>query len=295
MLRSLFAGISGLRVNQTMLDVTGNNIANANTIGFKASTTVFQDTLSQMLTGASAPQGTARGGTNPIQIGLGVQVAATETNFNQGSAETTGRPTDLMIQGDGFFVTKKGNEDLYTRAGAFTFDNGGDLVTPDGNLVQGYAADSTGVVPVDANGQPTGTPANVSIDPAALTAQFNLPAGTTLQSYNIGSDGMLRGVFSDGTQRNIAQLAIANFVNPMGMEKVGETSFRASANSGTAQVGTAATGGRGTIMAGALEMSNVDLAGEFTNLILAQRGFQASSKVITTSDQVLQDLVNIQQ
>ena len=111
MLRSLFAGISGLRVNQTMLDVTGNNIANANTIGFKSSSTVFQDTLSQMLTAASAANGT-RGGTNPMQVGLGVQLAATNTNFNQGAAQTTGRPTDLMIQGDGMFVVMKGNEQL---------------------------------------------------------------------------------------------------------------------------------------------------------------------------------------
>src|SRR5690606_17883421 len=100
MLRSLFAGISGLRVNQTMLDVTGNNIANANTIGYKSSATVFSDTLSQMLTGASAA-GPNAGGTNPIQVGLGVQLAATRTNFLQGSAQTTGAPTDLMIQGDG--------------------------------------------------------------------------------------------------------------------------------------------------------------------------------------------------
>src|SRR5215213_8685587 len=128
MLRSLFAGISGLRVNQTMLDVTGNNIANANTIGFKASNTVFQDTLSQMLTGGSGASA-GLGGTNPIQVGLGVQIAATNTNFSQGSAQTTGRTTDLMIQGDGFFVVQSGTQDLYTRAGAFTFDENGTLVT----------------------------------------------------------------------------------------------------------------------------------------------------------------------
>src|SRR6478672_8380669 len=118
MLRSLFAGISGLRANQTMLDVTGNNIANANTVGYKSSSTTFSDTLSQMLTAASAPN-TARGGTNPIQVGLGVQVAGVRANFTQGSNQTTGRPTDLMIQGDGFFVVQKNNENLYTRAGAF--------------------------------------------------------------------------------------------------------------------------------------------------------------------------------
>ena len=106
MLRSLFSAISGLRANQTMLDVTGNNIANANTAGYKGTSIVFQDTLSQMLTSASAPAGN-RGGTNPIQVGLGVQVGGTTTNLNQGSAQATGRATDLMIQGDGFFMVRR--------------------------------------------------------------------------------------------------------------------------------------------------------------------------------------------
>jgi flagellar hook protein FlgE len=282
MLRSLFAGISGLRVNQTMLDVTGNNIANANTTGFKSSSTVFSDTLSQMLTGASAANAN-RGGTNPIQVGLGVQLAATNANFTQGSTQTTGRPTDLMIQGDGLFVTKQGNEQLYTRAGAFTFDNTGTLVTPTGNRVQGYALDATGAA--------TGGLVDVTLDFSTLTPP--VPAGVNLTSYNIGSDGKLRGIFDDGVQRDMEQIAIADFNNPMGLEKVGETSYRESANSGAATIATAGVGRNGTITAGALEMSNVDLAAEFTNLILAQRGFQASSRVITTSDQVLEDLVNI--
>ena len=282
MLRSLFAGISGLRVNQTMLDVTGNNIANANTTGFKSSSTVFQDTLSQMLTGASAANPN-RGGTNPVQVGLGVQLAATNANFTQGSTQTTGRATDLMIQGDGFFVTKKGNEQLYTRAGAFTFDNTGTLVTPSGNRVQGYALDAAGVA--------TGGLIDVTLDFTALVPA--VPPGVNITSYNIGSDGKLRGIFDDGIQRDMAQIAIADFNNPMGLEKVGETSYRESANSGAANVAVAGVGRNGTITAGALEMSNVDLAAEFTNLILAQRGFQASSRVITTSDQVLEDLVNI--
>ncbi|MCX6397859.1 MAG: flagellar hook-basal body complex protein [Propionibacteriales bacterium] len=282
MLRSLFAGISGLRVNQTMLDVTGNNIANANTTGFKSSSTVFQDTLSQMLTGASASNAN-RGGTNPIQVGLGVQLAATNANFTQGSTQTTGRPTDLMIQGDGFFVTTKGNEQLYTRAGAFTFDNAGTLVGPTGNRVQGYAVDIAGL--------PTGGLIDVTLDYTALADP--VPPGVLLTSYNIGSDGKLRGIFDDGIQRDMAQIAIADFNNPMGLEKVGETSYRESSNSGAANVSTPGSGRNGTLVGGALEMSNVDLAAEFTNLILAQRGFQASSRVITTSDQVLEDLVNI--
>jgi flagellar hook protein FlgE len=282
MLRSLFAGISGLRSNQTMLDVTGNNIANANTIGFKSSTTVFQDTLSQMLTGASGANA-QRGGTNPIQVGLGVQVAAISANFNQGSAQTTGRATDLMIQGDGMFVVQVGTEQLYTRAGAFTFDENGTLVTPTGARVQGYA--------LDAAGAPTGGLIDVTLNTAGLTPP--VPAGVDLKSYTIGSDGIVQGVFSDGVQRPMVRLAIADFNNVMGLERVGETMFRESANSGVAQLGVTGQGSRGTLMGGALEMSNVDLSAEFTNLILAQRGFQASSRVITTSDQVLEDLVNI--
>ncbi|WP_182525730.1 flagellar hook protein FlgE [Nocardioides dongkuii] len=282
MLRSLFAGISGLRVNQTMLDVTGNNIANANTIGFKSSTTVFQDTLSQMLTGAAGAND-GRGGTNPVQVGLGVQVAGTLSNFGQGSAQMTGRGTDLMIQGDGFFVVQKGEEMLYTRAGAFTFDETGTLVTSSGSRVQGYA--------IDANGEPTGGLVDIRLDADGLTPP--VPAGVELTSYDFGSDGTLRGVFTDGVQREIAQVAVGDFNNPMGLERVGESSFRQSANSGAAEISTAGRNGNGTLIGGAVEMSNVDLAAEFTNLILAQRGFQASSRVITTSDSVLEDLVNI--
>ena len=282
MLRSLFAGISGLRVNQVMLDVTGNNIANANTIGYKGSSTVFQDTLSQMLTAASG-QSPARGGTNPVQVGLGVQVAATSSNLNQGSTQTTGRSTDLLIQGDGMFVTRRSGEQLYTRAGSFTFDNSGTLVTPTGARVQGYK--------LDAAGQRTGGLSDITLSTAGVTPA--VPAGVELTSYSVGPDGKLRGLFTDQVQRDMAQVAIADFNNPMGLERVGETSFRESANSGAAQLGVPSEAGNGVLVAGAVEMSNVDLAAEFTNLILAQRGFQASSRVITTSDQVLEELVNI--
>jgi len=283
MLRSLFAGISGLRANQVMLDVTGNNIANANTTGYKSSTTVFQDTLSQMMQGGTAANA-ERGGTNPIQVGLGVQIATTSTNFGQGSAQMTGRNTDLMLQGDGFFVVQRGNEQMYTRAGAFTFDETGTLVTNSGARVQGY------------NVNPDGTPdiagglVDITMNPTVITPPL---AGATLNSFTFGSDGTLRGVFSDGVQRDMARVAIADFPNPMGLEKIGETAFRGSANSGPVELGVPGEAGNGTIIGGALEMSNVELAAEFTNLILAQRGFQASSRVITTSDQVLEELVNI--
>src|SRR5262245_34276904 len=128
MLRSLFSGISGLRAHQNMMDVTGNNIANVNSVGFKTSQTVFEDTLSQTMRAAGAPQ-PGQGGTNPAQVGLGVRLAGVTTNFAQGSAQNTGRATDLMISGDGFFVVKSANEQLFTRAGSFNFDANGKLLT----------------------------------------------------------------------------------------------------------------------------------------------------------------------
>ncbi len=284
MLRSLFSAISGLRANQTMLDVTGNNIANANTVGFKASDVVFQDTLSQELSAAAAPNKTIpSGGTNPLQVGLGVKVGAITTDFNQGSAEATGRPTNLMISGDGFFVVKRGTQDLYTRAGSFGFDSAGNLVTPNGNIVEGYPPDATGAA-IDT----TKAPEAISIPD--LTKQ---DAANPLTSYNIGGDGVITGVYADGTKKPLYQIAMADFANPAGLEKVGDTEFRASTNSGLPQVGVSGTGRRGNLIAGSVEASNVDLAKEFTNLIIAQRGFQATSRVITTSDQVLQDLVDL--
>ncbi len=282
MLRSLFAGISGMRANQFMLDVAGNNIANANTIGYKSSSTIFQDTLSQMLTGSSAANAD-RGGRNAIQVGLGVQIAATALNLGQGGAQTTGRSTDLMLSGDGMFVTQAGGEYLYTRAGAFGFDDSGALVTPSGARVQGYL--------VDAAGAPTGGLVDMTL--ADANAVPAVPAGVLLTSSSIGPDGLITGVYDDGISRSLGKLAVADFNNPNGLERVGETSFRESQSSGAVQLGVPGEGRRGDLMVGTLEMSNVDLAAEFTNLILAQRGFQASSRVITTSDQVLEDLVNI--
>jgi flagellar hook protein FlgE len=388
MLRSLYSGISGLRSHQTMLDVTGNNIANVNTTGFKVSATQFQDTLSQMVQGAGGAQPDA-GGTNPAQVGLGVRVAGISTNFSQGAAQSTGKASDMMISGDGFFVTRLGNETLYTRAGAFDFDSEGRLVSPDGSLVQGWTAvggviqtggavgditlprqaiapakatansvvagnlpadavvgdpaivrdvsvyDAQGAArtltlsfsrtaagwdvtaddgsgPVVANLVASGntftggagfTVGGIAIDLSALTgyagvttvainSQDGRTAGT-LESYTLSKDGTLIGSFSNGAKESIARICLASFVNPGGLEKAGSSGYRATINSGTAELGTPGSAGLGSLAGGALEMSNVDLSQEFTNLIVAQRGFQANARVITTSDEVLQELTNL--
>jgi flagellar hook protein FlgE len=386
MLRSLYSGISGLRSHQTMLDVTGNNIANVNTAGFKGSSVLFQDSLSQMIGNPGVAAGEV-GGRNPAQVGLGVQVAGVRTNFAQGSAQATGRGGDLMIEGDGFFAVRSGGETLYTRAGAFSFDSAGKMVTADGSVVQGWNAQNgqinTGgapgniVLPLDAVAQARatttagvtgnlpssadvgdelirdvtvydsqGTATTLSLtftkttagwdvtEPAsgatgslaftdgrqtgagltlqvggvtvdlgevtgfadlstvAITDQDGSAAGT-LRSYSITDDGSIIGTFSNGHTQALGRVAMANFANPEGLEKAGGSTYRASVNSGAVQYGQAGDAGFGKLVSGSLEMSNVDLSQEFTNLIVAQRGFQASARMITTSDEVLQELTNL--
>jgi flagellar hook protein FlgE len=412
MMRSMFSGVSGLRAHQTMMDVVGNNIANVNTAGFKASQVTFQEALNQTIRGASG-SGTDRGGTNPMQIGLGVQVASIEGIFTQGAVQITGRNTDLAIQGDGFFMVQQGAERLYTRAGSFNFDEDGNLVNSSGLRVLGWTADNAGNVdtqaaqagitlPLGQTIEPTATSnvelggnlssdtlvggtvtstitiydsqgrshqANMTFTKTAANAwdisgnidgtamafggaatasiAFNgagdlitpasgivgmdpltLPGGTAaidfdlqlnganaiqqyggqstaeavsqngqaigfLRSFAIADDGSITGQFSNGENRILAQVAIATFNNPVGLQRVGNSNYSSSVNSGEPIVGTPGSGNRGLLTAGSIEMSNVDLAREFTGLIIAQRGFQANSRIITTSDEMLNELVNL--
>lgn len=153
MIRSMSSALSGLRNHQVMLDVVGNDIANVSTVGFKSSSVLFSDVLTQTLNGAAAP-GATTGGTNPAQIGLGSRLSATVQSFTQGAIQRTGRTTDIAIQGDGFFVVSNGNENLYTRAGSFMLDANGNLTTPDGMFVQGWQADAVGAINTNAGTTP---------------------------------------------------------------------------------------------------------------------------------------------
>ncbi|SDI82203.1 flagellar hook protein FlgE [Frankineae bacterium MT45] len=266
MLRSLFTGISGLSAHQQMLDVASNNIANVNTTGYKSSSAVFSDTLSQTLQGASAGSAT-QGGTNGKQVGLGVKLAGVVTDFTQGSTQTTGRGTDMLVDGDGFFMVSQGGQTLYTRQGSYSLDQVGHLVTPSGGMLE----DSTGA-------------------PLVLTG---LTTGT-YQSYSIAQDGTINAVDATGASTVLGQIGLATFANPAGLQKMGDSEYAVSGNSGPAIMGLPGTGAFGKITAGALEMSNVNLAAELTNLIIAERGYQANSRVISTSDEVLQTLVQLQ-
>ncbi|NME04843.1 flagellar basal body rod protein FlgG [Psychrobacillus sp. BL-248-WT-3] len=268
MIRSMYSGISGLKNFQTKLDVIGNNISNVNTYGFKKGRTVFKDLISQTTSGASAPTDT-RGGVNPKQVGLGSQLSAIDTIHTGGSLQSTGNTLDLAISGDGFFnvANEDGTDVLYTRAGNFYMDNEGFIVSGDGRYLLDDK-DTTIKIPTDA------------------------------QSMSIGQDGSVKFVNAAGELEGDQFIRLTKFSNPGGLDKVGGNYYRESANSGNAADGTKIDGrptatGLGSIESGFLEMSNVDLSEEFTDMIVAQRGFQANTRIITTSDQILEELVNL--
>jgi len=421
MIRSMFTAISSLNLHQKYLDVVSNNLANANTTGYKASRVQFQDQFAQMLTPGSAPSATL-GGTNAAQIGLGVGLGTISGNFSQGTLQSTGRNMDVGVQGDGFFIYGQDAERRYSREGSLGLDAEGYLVnmatglrtqgwlsnagtvdtnlpvddiqiTTDrtlaratenvllgGNLSASTPTTGTGTVMVsmgvydslgalrtasleftrtaanpsvwdwaivdpatglpdpafgvgagtitfDADGQvdATVTPNPVITTPvqvpgsagsanggqialtldfsnmtmltaatsATVTSQDGLAAGSVSDVNISPNEGTISLVYSNGLVEEIGQLALARFTNPTGLVRAEETTFVAGLNSGEPEIGAAGAGGRGKIASGYLEASNVDMAQEFTNMILAQRGFQASSRVITTSDEILQELVNL--
>jgi flagellar hook protein FlgE len=479
MMMSMFSSVSGLKAHQTRMDVIGNNIANVNTVGFKASRATFQEIFSQTLSAASSPDAlSGRGGTNPMQIGLGMNVDAIDVSMTRGSVQRTESPTDLSIEGEGFFIVRGGNEGSYkfTRAGNFTIDKQGNLVTSSGQNVYGWmkyeytdagyvfdteepirplnlyediynmskriipakvtteavlagnldstepaiggytgnaigsgaikalpfdAVDSEGNAVSGGDGIPdggTGTKnlaphftvpvtvydelgneykinikfwknfvdtsgsepvtswyyvvdgGNNASAPSAngfikfdskgkvvtddtdyeVTPQFSLipspqtgakefkvtfnfeqltmyaddssvkatrvdgyPPGT-LVTFSIGGDGVITGVYDNGRQQPLGQLALATFENPAGLQKVGSNQFIQTTNSGEFGTGKLpGNDGAGTLVPGTLEMSNVDLAKQFTEMIITQRGFQANSRVMTTSDEILQELANM--
>jgi len=264
MLRSMYAGISGMRGFQTKLDVIGNNIANVNTPGFKKGRVTFQDLMSQTEQGAQRAEG-GRGGINPMQVGLGSKVGSIDNVHTQGFLQPTGRILDLAIEGDGFFevgTSAVDGETYYTRAGNFYLDDDGNIVDPNGNYLR------------DVDGNP-----------------INIP--TDARSYSISENGEVTFVDQNGDAQSAGTIRLVNFANPEGMEKIGSNLYIPSNNSGDPQTGLPGNDGLGKLAPGSLEMSNVDLAEEFTEMIVSQRGFQANTRIITTSDEILQELVNL--
>ncbi|MEW9124832.1 MAG: flagellar hook protein FlgE [Thermotaleaceae bacterium] len=448
MMRSMYSAVSGLRVHQTKMDVIGNNIANVNTVGFKGSKVTFQEVFSQVVRGASSPQG-GLGGTNPQQIGLGASIGAISVNHSKGGVQRTEYALDLMIDGNGFFVVTDDvnlQNRYYTRAGAFGEDKFGYLVDPNGYKVLGYNErgeivpiqinksattnatatansyteneidEDTGefdpspddISPIQLKGninfkdkeytttidvfdslgrvhtisvnftdnlsnaagnmsyrkiQFTDGPENLYVEfdaqgnyqrlvqleataidengivtaPAqsaltqitignlkgaadivftindstfldssgkALLTQFSgesdakgvLLEGNSagvLDSFTISDKGEVIGVFTNGEKKILATLMLADFDNPPGLQKTGNNLFIDTINSGTPKLGKPGSGSLGALAPGALEMSNVDLSQEFVDMITTQRGFQANSRMISTTDEMLQELVNL--
>jgi len=277
MMRAMFAAISGLKAHQVMLDVTANDIANVNTLGYKGSRMTFRDELAQLQRGGAAP-GAGQGGTNAEQIGLGATVGSVDNNMTGGALQTTGNPLDVAISGSGWF--RVGNSTApavpttveYTRAGNFTTNDAGYLTTQDGEYVIGRAPAAGG-------------------GPSTTDALIQIPPGSS--NVSVGQDGSVSYIPPGGGVKTVAgYLSLAKFANEGALERQGTNLWLAGADTGAEQVSTPG-GTYGATVGGAIEMSNVDLSAEFTSMITAERGFEANSRTITTADEMLQTLVNL--
>lgn len=423
MLQALLASVASIKAQQTRMNVIGNNLANVNTTAFKGSRVSFQEMIAQTVRGATRPN-TGRGGTNPVQFGLGVMVGGTDVTMEQGSMSATNRPTDLALQGSGFFCLSTPDGTAFTRDGSFDLDASGDLVhRTTGLRVLGWTADSNGAInanqqitsdstlnipfgsvtamqktsqalfkgnlksdatasdeaittitvydslgaphlltlkmknhqvpPVgsppagatsswdweayegtnligdsstgsnqplyfDANGKIVNgtTPGQITVTGSTGASNFDVsmdfssvsqtrdafslqpisqngfPPGS-LNGFSIGADGTITGTFTNSMTRTLGRIATAVFSNPSGLEHMGNNLWTITGNSGSPEIGEPGSRGRGTIAPGFLEKSNVDIGSEFTDLIVTQRGFQSNTRVVTTVDEMLQDLLNM--
>lgn len=296
MLRSLYSGVSGMKNLQVKMDVISNNIANVNTVGFKSSRVVFEDIMSQTTTNASAA-GNGLGGKNAQQVGLGSQIGSIDTIHSVGAPQTTGRELDFYISGPGYFVLRgPGNDgeaiNYYTRDGAFVRDAEGSITNNGGMKVMGavavppaeYTEDfNLDDIKVDGENLETlSVPENIKID----------GEDEEYKSMAIDSNGLVLARYGDKTYV-LGRVAVATFNNADGLEKAGGNNYQSGSNTGEAIIGSSGENGSGLLRSGALEMSNVDLSNEFTEMIIATRAYQANSRSITTSDEMLQELINL--
>lgn len=313
MLNSMNSGVSGMKSQQTKMDVTANNIANVNTYGYKSERVTFQDVMSSTEANAQGPNMNGGGGVNPKQVGLGVQVGSIDKDNTIGTPQYTGRPLDFALDDQGYFVLQKDDGDetkYYTRNGAFTLDANGTLTNVDGYKVMGYQT---------VDGQPIQNSKEFDaqsdltepVGPIVIQNKLTVPVldedgnavldedgnpemkEITLVNYTIDSSGLVTGRYSDDNTYVIGQVAVTTFPNPDGLEKQGGNNYAQSGNSGEPNYVRAGQSGSGRMVQGALEGSNVDLATEFTDMIITSRAYQANSRTITTSDEMLQELINL--
>ncbi len=252
---ALWAAKTGLDAQQTEMAVISNNLANVNTTGFKEDRAVFEDLLYQNQTQAGSNTSQTTESPSGLSIGTGVQVVATEKDYSQGSLTQTGNPLDVAIQGQGFFQIQMPDGTLaYTRDGTFQTNAQGQLVNSSGYLVQ---------------------------------PGITIPQGA--QSVTIGSDGTVSVTLAgQSAPTQVGQIQLANFINPPGLQPIGQNLLTQTAASGSPQTGSPGTNGVGTLAQGELESSNVNVVEELVNMIQTQRAYEMNSKAISTVDQMLQ-------
>ncbi len=283
MLKSLASGVSGVRNFQNQIDVIGNNIANVNTTGFKSARVDFADTFNQAIRGG----GNSENSGSTAQVGSGVQAATVRNLFATGAPTETGVDTDFAILGDGFFTVKEPESDtlMATRAGNFRVDSQGFLTTSSGHRIQGY---------IDADGQITG---DLKLDDDPVNRPAGVNQAAAFSGFRFGADGTIYAQLDDGSEYVRGQILLQAFQNPQALAKVGDnlyTNLDQAGPLGDNPIGIApGSEGTGPLRNGALELSNVDLTNEFASLIASQRSFQANARIITTSDEVLQEVVNL--
>ena len=280
---SFYTSLSGLKNAQTGLSVTANNIANAETLGFKKSRTLFSDLVT---------------GTSPkMQTGIGSAVQSITQSQSMGPIEQTGGALDMAINGDGFFtkVNPISGETMYTRSGAFTVDENGYVKDGSGNRLQVFPVDGSFAVPVDGDGKPTGTlaPLQLPSDNATAPSQLGGSPASSFAGVTVDKDGMVRVSYADGTSEALGKVALAQFAAVDGLKQTGSSNWVASGLSGAADYGLPGGGIYGALSAGSLERSNVDITEELVGLITMQRYFQANAKAIDTASQISQTVLNL--
>jgi flagellar basal-body rod protein FlgG len=262
MIRALFSAGTGMTAQEMNIDNISNNLANANTAGFKARRTQFQDLLYQNVVQPGAASGSSTTVTTGLQLGLGTKPAANEIIFQQGDFQQTNNPLDLLIQGKGFFQIRQaaGGQLAYTRSGSFQLDRNGNLVTQNGDLVE----------------------PQITIPPQA-------------QTITIAQDGTVSYTLpGQAAAQTVGQLQLATFANPAGLNSIGQNLFLPTDASGDPIVGTpGGQDGVGTLQQGYLEGSNVSVVQEFINLIVSQRAYEANSKVVKAADEMYQQVNQI--
>ena len=320
---SLDSGVSALNNFSRGLQVISDNIANVNTVGFKGSTTNYADTFSDVLQRSSPSSNSNTSNTTATQIGLGMQISSIKANFGEGTLSTTGVPTDLAITGSGFFSVRDAlsNTNYVTRAGDFRLDDNGNIVTQNGMRLQGLTGGGITFSATSVNGQLVYTPTkSAPSGNGDLSVNYNASVGSgitndtggaftdaqveagkpRLESFSIAKDGTVNLYLSNGESFVGGQVMLQNFRDANSLIREGNNLYSGMDAAGpeggsviSASNNTPGSTGLGGIQSGSLELSNVDLTKEFSDLITTQRSFQAASRIVTVSDSVLEEIVNL--